>query len=86
MSQPRAKEPIMSELDILLTEARRIAGQSVTDRLEGKQAEEARSVVLRLLEGTGLDYVEALRLMSAIQNERWNSAFNAGWEAARRTT
>lgn len=74
----------MSVLGITLDEARRIAGQSVTDRLEGKQAEEAKSVVLRLLEETGLDYVEGLRLIGAIQNERWNTGFTEGWEACRR--
>lgn len=66
-----------------LTEARRIAGQSVEDRLDGKQAEEAKSVILRLLEDAGLDYVEALRLVGAVENERWNTGFKGGWERAK---
>lgn len=73
----------MSALEIALAEARRIAGQSVEDRLDGKQAEEAKSVILRLLEETGLDYVDGLRLLGAVQNERWNSGFNGGWNRAK---
>lgn len=73
----------MKSIDVTLAEARRIAGQSVEDRLDGKQAEEAKSVILRLLEETGLDYVHALRLVGAVENERWNTGFNGGWEGAR---
>ena len=74
---------MIHNLEATLAEARRIAGQSVTDRLEGKQSEEAASVIIRLLEATGMDYAEALRLLGAVQNERWNTGFNGGWERAR---
>lgn len=73
----------MSELDHTLAEARRIAGQPVGDRLDGKQGEEARSVILRILEGAGLDYAEALRLVGALENARWNTGFKGGWERGR---
>lgn len=68
----------MAEIDHILSEARRIAGQPVGDKLEGKQGEEARSVVLRLLEAAGLDYCEGLRLLGAVEWERWHSGFTAG--------
>ncbi len=74
---------MIHNLDATLAEARRIAGQPITDRLDGKQAEEAEGVIVRLLEATGLDYAEALRLLGAVKNERWNKGFNGGWERAR---
>lgn len=74
---------MIHNLEATLAEARRIAGQSVSDRLEGKQAEEAESIIIRLLEATGLDYAEGLRLVGAVKNERWNTGFNGGWTRAR---
>ncbi len=66
-----------------LTEARRIAGQSSTDRLDGKQGPEAEAVAVRLLEEAGLDYVEALHLMSAIAWSRWHAGWDAGYASGR---
>ncbi len=63
-----------------LAEARRIAGQPVTDRLDGKQGEEARSVILRLMEQAGLDYADGLRLIGAYDWHRWNAGYEAGRE------
>lgn len=70
----------MSELDHMLAEARRIAGQPAEDRLDGKQGEEAYNVILSLLESTGLDYVEGLKLLGAYEWDRWNSGYAAGRE------
>lgn len=70
----------MTERETILTEARRIAGQPTGDRLEGKQGADAHSVMLRLLEETGLDYVDALKLMGAYEWDRWNAGFTAGRE------
>lgn len=66
-----------------LDEARRIAAQPTGDRLDGKQGEEARSVILRLLEESGLDYGDSLKLLGAFDWERWNSGFTAGYDKAR---
>lgn len=66
-----------------LAEAQRIARQSVTDRLDGKQAEEAASVILRLLEDGGLDYIDGLRLLAAVQWERWSAGWQAGYASDR---
>lgn len=71
----------MSELDHMLAEARRIAGQPTGDKLDGKQGEEAYNVILRLLESTGLDYSEALRLVGAREWEQWRAGWRSGYEA-----
>lgn len=68
-----------------LAEARRIAAQPTGDKLDGKQGEEAQSVIVRLLEGTGLDYTDALRLVGALEWYRWNSGFAAGRETLTET-
>jgi hypothetical protein len=70
----------MRELDYALEEARRIAGQPVGDKLDGKQGTEARDIVLRLLEEAGLDYAEGLRLMSAFEWHSWRQGWKAGNE------
>lgn len=62
-----------------LEDAKRIAAQPITDRLEGKQGEEAKTAILALLEMAGLDYVEGLHLVSALEWDRWG----AGWRQAR---
>lgn len=46
-----------------LDEARRIIAQPVTDRLDGKQGEEARAVAVRLLESAGLEWTDAIALL-----------------------
>lgn len=66
-----------------LDEARRIAGQPMSDRLEGKQGEEAYNAVLRLLEEAGLDYAEALRLMAARDWQKWNEGWTIGYHASK---
>ena len=76
----------MSELDHVLAEARRIAGQPNGDKLDGKQGAEAYDVVLRLLESTGLDYVEALRLTGARDWQQWRDGWKAGFEAGKERT
>lgn len=58
-----------------LAEARRIASQSIGDRLDGKQGEEAKSVILRLLEDAGLDFGEGLSLVEAYGWSRWSNGF-----------
>lgn len=63
-----------------LAEARRIASQPVTDRLDGKQGEEAKSVIIRILEESGLDFVEALRLTEAYGWSRWTNGLQNGRE------
>lgn len=70
----------MRNIKATLAEARRIAEQSTSDRLDGKQAGEAESVILRLLEETGLDYADALRLLGAVQWGKWNEGWRAGYE------
>jgi hypothetical protein len=70
----------MPEITHILDEARRIAGQPVGDRTEGKQGSEAEDVLVRLAEAAGLDYVEALRLMSAVQWHHWGNGWAAGYE------
>ncbi len=62
----------MQNVNAILAEARRIAGQPIGDKLDGKQAEEAHSVILRLLEETGLDYSEGLRLLGTVEWAHWN--------------
>ena len=74
----------MSDVNPLLTEARRIAGQSVTDRLDGKQGEEAREVMIHLLESTGLDFGDAIKLLEAYGWSRYDSGFRGAREAYRR--
>lgn len=66
-----------------LAEARRIAGQSAEDRLDGKQGGEAHSVILRLLEDAGLDYVEGLKLLGTYEWDRWNAGWQAGYTSGR---
>lgn len=72
----------MPNIEMLLAEARRIAGQPTGDKLDGKQAGEAESVILRLLEETGLDYLDALRLLAAVQWGKWNEGWRAGYDGA----
>lgn len=67
-----------------LAEARRIAQQPIEDRLEGKQGDEARSVILRLLEDAGMDFGDGLRLLGAFDWHRWSEGYNSGWEAGRK--
>lgn len=62
-----------------LDEARRIAAQPMSDKLDGKQGQEARDVAVRILEEAGLDFMDALRLLDAYGWERWN----AGLQTAR---
>lgn len=69
-----------------LAEAKRIASQPTGDRLDGKQGEEARSVILRLLEQAGLDYSDGLRLLGANDWNRWNAGFAAGRDNSRTET
>jgi hypothetical protein len=65
----------------MLNEAKRIAGQSVTDRLDGKQGEEARSVMTELLKDAGLDFGEAYKLLEAYGWERYSTGFQAARSA-----
>lgn len=76
----------MRNIKATLAEARRIAGQPTGDRLDGKQAGEAESVILRLLEETGLDYGDALRLLGAVQWGKWNEGWRVGYEGGRGRT
>lgn len=64
-----------------LAEARRVAGQPVDERLDGKQGEEAREIIIRLLEETGLDFSDAIKLVETYGWNRWE----AGYQAARNT-
>jgi hypothetical protein len=66
-----------------LTEARRIAGQPRGDKLDGKQGPEAEAVILRLLEETGLDYADGLKLLGAVSWNHWRSGWQAGYETGR---
>jgi hypothetical protein len=75
----------MRNIKATLAEAQRVAGLSRTDRLDGKHGEEAREVILRLLETTGLDYADALKLMSAVEWGKWNEGWNAGYQGGRET-
>lgn len=62
-----------------LAEARRIARQPINDRLDGKQGEEARSVILHLMEMAGLDYGDAINLLSAPQWFDWHEGWTVGY-------
>lgn len=73
----------MNEREIILAEARHIAGQPRGDALDGKQGQGARDVMLRLLESAGLDYGDAIDLMSAFEWNRWRSGYAAGREVGR---
>lgn len=64
-----------------LEEARRIAAQPTGDRLDGKQGEEAKSVMIRLLEDAGLDFGEAYKLVEAYGWSRYNTAFQSARSA-----
>lgn len=66
-----------------LEDARRIAAQPVEDRLDGKQGEAAKEVAIRLLEAAGLDYIQAVRLMGAVEWGRWSEGWNAGYRSGR---
>jgi hypothetical protein len=68
-----------------LAEAKRIASQPTGDRLDGKQGQEARDVMLRLLEDSGLDYIEALRLVDTYGWERWTAGSRSARDAYRDT-
>ena len=72
----------MQRTDPTLAEAQRVAGLSQTDRLDGKHGEEAREAILRLLEATGLDYADALKLMSAVEWGKWNEGWRSGYDGA----
>lgn len=61
----------------LLAEARRIAEQPVGDRLDGKQGEEAREVLIRLAEAIGLDFMDAIRLVETYGWHQHNDGFNS---------
>lgn len=69
--------------DATLGEARRIAGQSTDDKLDGKQGTEAEQVILRLLEDAGLDYGEAIDLVSTFGWSRWHAGWQAGYSSGR---
>lgn len=75
----------MQGIEPILAEARRIAEQPIGDRLEGKQGEEARSVIIRLLEETGLDFMEAFKLVDSYGWERWTAGSRGAAQDARRT-
>lgn len=62
----------------ILEEAKRIAGQPRGDKLDGKQGQEAHAVIIRLLEETGLDYIEALSLVDTYGWERWHLGYVSG--------
>lgn len=66
-----------------LEDARRIAAQPTDDRLDGKQSEAAKEVALRLLEAAGLDYLQAVRLMGAVEWGRWSEGWEAGYRSGR---
>lgn len=69
--------------EAVLADARRIAGQPIEDRLNGKQGDAATQVIIRLLETAGLEYVEALNLTSAAGWERWGAGWEAGYRSGR---
>lgn len=75
----------MPKTNPTLAEAQRIAHQPISDRLDGKQADEAGAVILRLLEDAGLDYADGLKLLSAVQWGKWHEGWTAGYTGARRT-
>lgn len=64
-----------------LAEANRIASQSVEDRLEGLQGEEAERVITRLLADAGMTHLDAGKLLSAFGWQSWRN----GWDAASAT-
>jgi len=65
----------------MIDEAQRIAGQPVGDRLDGKQGEEARSVMTELLKEAGLDFSEAYKLLEAYGWNRYETGFQAARSA-----
>jgi hypothetical protein len=74
----------MTKTNPTLEEARRIAGQPTGDKLDGKLADEAEAVILRLLEDAGLDYVDALRLLGSVQWRKWSEGWHAGYSGGSR--
>lgn len=69
----------LRSIDVALEEARRIVAEPTGDRLDGKLGQEAESVILRLLEESGLDYAEGLRLLSALSWSKWHEGWTAGY-------
>jgi len=68
-----------------LAEARRIAAQPTGDRLDGKQGEEAKAVIIRILEDAGLDFTEGFRLIEVYGWERFTAGMRSASAAARET-
>ena len=68
----------LRSIDVALEEARRIVAEPTGDRMDGKLGQEAESIILRLLEESGLDYAEGLRLLSAFEWSKWHAGWTAG--------
>jgi len=60
-----------------LEEARRIAAQPTSDKLDWAQGEEARQVILRLLDDAVMDYADGLKLLGALEWKRWGDGYHA---------